>query len=175
VVRALDYLEEQGLIELRASDVRHRFEWLDGAASSEALVSQLVERFARHEAREVGRVQQVLALVESPTCQVNVLTAYFGQPRQTPCGHCGVCLAGPVRLGEGRQRQPIPALVVPGELAALAREHPAALNEPRQQARFLCGLGSPGLTAARLSRHPLFGVLESQPFAEVLAWCESLH
>jgi len=45
------------------------------------------------------------------------------------------------------------------------------MMQTRQQARFLCGLTSPALTSARLSRHALFGTLEAYPFAEVLAWC----
>jgi len=35
----------------------------------------------------------------------------------------------------------------------------------------LCGLSSPALTRAKLSRHRLFGALEERPFQEVLAWC----
>jgi ATP-dependent DNA helicase RecQ len=53
----------------------------------------------------------------------------------------------------------------------LCEAHPGALGEPRQQARFLCGLTSPALTAARLSRHALFGALEDRSFADVVAWC----
>jgi ATP-dependent DNA helicase RecQ len=175
VVRALEYLDEQGLIELRASDVRHRFEWLDSSRPTDALVAELAERFARHEAREVARVQQVLGLVESPTCQVNALTGYFGQRRQEPCGHCTVCLDGPVRLPAPSRQPPIGSVVDCDALAALAHAHAGALGEPRQVARFLCGLSSPGLSAARLGRHALFGALEGQRFADVLAWCESLH
>jgi len=36
-------------------------------------------------------------------------------------------------------------------------------------ARFLCGLSSPGLTAARLSRHERFGLASEVPFKKVLA------
>ncbi len=50
--------------------------------------------------------------------------------------------------------------------------HPDALAEPRQQARFLCGLTSPALARARISRHALFGSLERLRFADVLTWCE---
>ena len=49
---------------------------------------------------------------------------------------------------------------------------PDALGEPRQQARFLCGLTSPALSRARLGRNPLFGALEFLRFADVLVWCE---
>ena len=175
VVRALEYLDEQGLIELRVSEVRHRFEWLDGSTSVDALVSPLAERFARHEAREVARVQQVLALIESPTCQINALVSHFGQQRDAPCGHCTVCLDGPVRLPEPAPRPPVGRLVDRNEVAGLAEAHPQALGESRQLARFLCGLSSPAMTAARLGRHALFGALESHRFTDVLAWCESLH
>jgi ATP-dependent DNA helicase RecQ len=45
------------------------------------------------------------------------------------------------------------------------------LGHPRQAARFLCGLSSPALTKAKLTRHGLFGVFEERRFADVLAWC----
>jgi ATP-dependent DNA helicase RecQ len=46
-----------------------------------------------------------------------------------------------------------------------------ALREPRQAARFLCGLSSPATTKAKLSRHEFFGMFEEYRFADVLAWC----
>ncbi len=57
-------------------------------------------------------------------------------------------------------------------LERLREAHPNSLGEPRQAARFLCGLTSPALTRAKLSRHPLFGALEDRSFREVLEWCE---
>ena len=53
-------------------------------------------------------------------------------------------------------------------LAALRAEHPAALGQPRQLARFLCGLSSPATTRAKLSRHELYGALAAHRFAAVL-------
>ena len=60
------------------------------------------------------------------------------------------------------------AVVAPGVLAALREEHPAELGQPRQLARFLCGLSSPATTRARLSRHELYGALAAHRFAAVL-------
>jgi len=37
-------------------------------------------------------------------------------------------------------------------------------------ARFACGLTSPALTTAKLSRHPDFGVFEDYRFRDVLDW-----
>ena len=53
-------------------------------------------------------------------------------------------------------------------LADLRAEHPAELGQPRQLARFLCGLSSPATTRARLSRHELYGALAAHRFAAVL-------
>ena len=70
-------------------------------------------------------------------------------------------------------REPVPAGLLAGEVLLLHEHHvPTALGEPRQQARFLCGLSSPAITQARLARNPLFGVLEAHRFADVLTWCQ---
>jgi ATP-dependent DNA helicase RecQ len=175
-LRALHYLEQQRLIELRASEARLRFSRIDTSpAEPEALVSALVERFARREAHELERIQQVLALVQHAGCQTNALVAHFGERRQAPCGHCSFCLSGqPRRLPQPAALPPPEQLVDPRELAPLCTTHPDALREPRQQARFLCGLTSPALSRARLGRHPLFGALERHRFGDVLAWCQAL-
>ncbi|MEZ5432806.1 MAG: hypothetical protein R3F31_16900 [Verrucomicrobiales bacterium] len=52
-------------------------------------------------------------------------------------------------------------------------ERHAALRQPRQLARFLCGLTSPATTRARLGRHDLFGSLHEVAFQDVLAQLES--
>jgi ATP-dependent DNA helicase RecQ len=174
VARALGYLEEQGWAELRLSDARQSFTRLDPAADPAALASKLERRFARREAQEVARVAQVLDLVTHAGCQTNFLVGYFGERRPSPCGHCTVCETGQ------SQQLPPPAPLPPlaealdwSAVRALQAAHPRALGEPRQAARFLCGLSSPALTHARLTRHPLFGSLEARRFAEVLAACEA--
>jgi ATP-dependent DNA helicase RecQ len=89
--------------------------------------------------------------------------------RAEPCGHCGFCLSGRPEAFPPTPPRPTPRVPDLGELEA---SHPDALATPRQRARFLCGLSSPRLTAARLSRHPLYGSLAGWPFDQVLAACE---
>ena len=55
---------------------------------------------------------------------------------------------------------------------SLVDEKHAALNTPRQLARFLCGMASPAATRARLTRHGTFGLLAALPFSEVLTVAE---
>ncbi|NUR75138.1 MAG: RecQ family ATP-dependent DNA helicase, partial [Thermoleophilia bacterium] len=165
VVTALGYLEQQGLVELKVADVRQRFTVLQQPASIDEERDRLAERFERREQSEVERLQRVLALVEHDGCQVQALVGYFGEERAAPCGHCTFCLTGkPQRVPEPEGTPPIAV-----DLDDLVEAHPEALASPRQRARFLCGLTSPATTRAKLTRHPLFGALADQRFADVLA------
>jgi ATP-dependent DNA helicase RecQ len=185
IVRALEVLEQRGLGVLEASDVRHRFSRVGGApAEVETIVAELVARFARREASDIQRIAQVLALVRAPTCLTNALVAHFGEQRSQPCGHCSVCHGASLERAPGLVPEPLAsgASAPAAQLGAaerqllqeLASEHPRALDEPRQLARFLCGLTSPATTRARLTRHRLFGALAEQPFAGVLRLAEGM-
>ncbi len=94
VVRAIEYLEQQGWAEVRASDVRQRYRRLRPAEDADALVGELRRRFEAREAQEIARIHRVLALVTHEGCQVNALVGYFGERRADPCGHCAYCLNG---------------------------------------------------------------------------------
>ena len=173
VVRALEYLEEQGWATLKVADVRQRYTRGDEDADPAALAFDLDSRFLRREQAEAARLKRVLDLVTFTGCQTNALVGYFGEERKEPCGHCGFCLTGRAVV-----LPPPEATQTPEELLdlpawkTLLSQQPDALGEARQQARFLCGLTSPASGRARLGRHPLFGALESLRFTDVLAWCE---
>ena len=171
IVAALGYLEQQGLVELKATDVRQRYTLRARPPSLEALRDSLAERFDRREQAEAERIQRVVALVTNDGCQVNALVGYFGELREEPCGHCTFCLSGRAQqLPEPEAQSSVD--IDRAALAALVEAHPAALAAPRQQARLLCGLTSPATTRAKLGRNPLFGALADRPFAEVLSWCD---
>lgn len=169
VVRALEVMQERGLIELRTSDARNRYTRLRADEDMTVIGRDLMRRFATREANEMARIRQVLDLVTHEGCQINQLVGYFGEERDTPCDHCTYCQTGRTRpLPPTSPPAPLPENLKE-DLAALREAHPDALGQPRQVARFLCGLSSPAITRARLGRNPLFGALEDRPFAEVLA------
>jgi ATP-dependent DNA helicase RecQ len=167
ILRAMDSLQEQGLIGLQLSGYRQRFKRLELNGSREALCRRLTELFLQHEQLEIKRIDAMIAYAQEPRCLTQHLLGYFGESI-APCGHCGVCLGdapGFIRersvqslSGESRQR-----------IAELAAKHAKALGTPRQQARFLCGLNSPAVTAKRdLRGHPLFNSCGHIPFRSVL-------
>jgi ATP-dependent DNA helicase RecQ len=173
VVRALDYLAEQGLLEVKVGEVRHRFRRLRVPADLDELARSLHRRTLDREAREARRLRQVLELAGHDGCQVSHLGAHFGEPLPEPCGRCSWCLNGHQAVA----LPPQPARAIdPGaqqQAQGLRREYPDALGEPRALTRFLCGLPSPRLTQTKLTKHALFGRLADVPFAQVLAWAEA--
>jgi len=96
------------------------------------------------------------------------LLSYFGEPIP-PCGHCGICLGdAPAQLA-ARNAAPIdPSFGV--QIDQLAQHYPQALGQPRQKARFLCGLNSPAITGQRsLRANPLFASYAHIPFKTIFA------
>ncbi|MEM1250220.1 MAG: RecQ family ATP-dependent DNA helicase [Acidobacteriota bacterium] len=173
--QALAVLErsaERGDLELRASGVKQRYQLLERPSSLQQLANDLTLRFERREEAELGRLQQVVDLIEADECQVNRLATHFADPLDRDCDHCTWCLRkldGKVARLRLPERSPSAIAEGPWRRAQLLRqEHLEALEEPRAFTRFLCGLTSPRLTKARLTRHELYGVFEQVPFAELL-------
>ncbi|MEJ7790958.1 MAG: RecQ family ATP-dependent DNA helicase [Gaiellaceae bacterium] len=173
IVAALEYLDQQGLVELQAAELRQRHTVTARPDPEEELLESLLERYARRERSEVERIQSVLTLVTHDGCQVRALVGYFGETRGERCEHCSYCLNGhALELPQPVPSPPIEARVDVAALAALRSSHPEAIGAPRQRARFLSGITSPATSRAKLTRDPLFGSLAERRFADVLAWCE---
>jgi ATP-dependent DNA helicase RecQ len=173
IVRAVELIEEKQLGQVKVSGARKRFRRLYVNTSVESLAEKLRERFERREAGDIKRIKDMLNLVEHNGCQTNALVAYFGEQRDAPCGHCTFCKTGKTaQLPPPRVLPEIDSLISMQELKDLQTPHLTALGQPRQMARFLCGLSSPALSKARLMHQHPFGELENYRFAEVLDWCE---
>ena len=167
IVRALDYLSEQGLLEVKAEGVRNRFSILRRPDDLDQLIDVLFQNALELERREVERIGQVIKLGSHAGCQVAHLAAHFGENLPRLCGHCAWCLNGhqPARL--------LPA--EPGtideelweQLLGVWQDQEEPIDDTRALTRFACGITSPRLTQTRLSRHPLFGCLANIRFEEV--------
>ncbi|MEX2382458.1 MAG: RecQ family ATP-dependent DNA helicase [Opitutales bacterium] len=167
LMRAFTYLEEQGDLTLKVAGLRQGYRLKITPADVGALKRELIERFATREQNDIDRLQQVVYLTEHPGCLVRSLLGYFGEAFDRDCGHCDRCL-GETVPGTATQAEPSVPAVDHSQLEELRVKHPEALGAPRQAARFFCGLTSPRLTRAKLTRHPLFGSLSGSPFRQVL-------
>ena len=167
VVAAINYLAEQGDLLLQTAGVRHGFRTLKRPPALDALSDDLTQRFVTRESRDLARLAEVLSFASHQGCKTRKLLDYFGEPLAADCGHCGWCR----RHRPGAL--PPPSHTPPGEaeeklVADLRAENHAALAAPRQLARFLCGIASPGLSRAKLTKHAHYGALTGVPFRDVL-------
>jgi ATP-dependent DNA helicase RecQ len=168
LVKALTWLEVQGDLTLNVAGLRQGYRVRNRPTDLDGLKKKLVERFRVRERNDIGRVAQVVALTGHTGCVVRHLLQHFGEDLPQDCGHCDNCLGQrPIRMDETGET-PSSLRVDRAVLAELRQKHPEALRAPRQCARFLCGLTSPRLTRAKLTRHPLFGSLGKDPFPRVL-------
>mgnify|MGYP001449980207 CR=1 FL=1 len=165
IVKALDWLANQELVELKAEGLLHRYRRLR-TADVEALTDDLYERVLAREQAELGRLAVVIDLAASNNCQVQALSRHFSDPTPAdPCGHCEHCLTGPIALERTAEIE----IDAPNwELAMRLKAEQSALDDPRILARFLCGVRSPLLTRLKLTKHALFGCCEAVPFGQVM-------
>jgi ATP-dependent DNA helicase RecQ len=172
IVRALDYLAEQDLLELEASGVRHRYQRLKPATDQRELAKRLHQRMVERERADLARLAEVLDLVEGTGCQVARLCSHFAETLKSDCGHCTWCQGARKLQAAGGRTAVIDPKVWAKAIAFRSQE--AKLRPARSFARFLCGITSPQLSRAKLSSKELFGVFAEVPFGEVLTRAEEL-
>ncbi len=167
ILNAISYLEQQALIEIQVAGVRQGYRIENRPEAAEPLIERIHAQFRVREQRDIQRLQQVCSWAESSTCLQQSLVSYFGETLARPCGQCSVCRDAPLHLPSRNQIRPDTALI-----RQMRSENHEALATPRQLARFLCGIGSPKASRARLGKHAQFGALIGAPFADVLGACK---
>jgi len=167
VVRALDYFAENGWMELKVSGLVHGYRRLKPFADLQALTNEYVNRIEQREQSEIERLDRYFELASANKCMAETLSAHFGQPLEQDCGVCSFC------QGKGNPKIPIAndqavSNDILNRLALLQTSQPNVFHSQRIAARFLCGMVSPSLTKARLTKHELFGICQGVSFAKVM-------
>lgn len=171
ILRAFDFLEQRGLLEVKVSGVRHTYQQLRRPESIKDVAHEMYDRMLVREERDIERLQLMISWAAHPNCQTSMLGEHFGQPLKTQCGHCSRCLGNaPANLAS--RKAPAVDPNTWQELCDLRKKH-ELLKIPRRFACFACGITTPQLSKKRLSSsHPLFGSLADIPFAKVMELTE---
>jgi ATP-dependent DNA helicase RecQ len=177
VVKALDYFQEQGLIELESKQMTEVYSLLDADFDADVLSKQLYTGFKQHEVGEVARIHAMLDLFATERCLGQRLAQYFGDENAPQrCGHCSVCHGHVAHLAPPPG---LPALVdknfmgLCGDFIHRHHEHTGHLPGAERLTRFLGGISVPLFTKLKARGIPGFAALEDYPYAEVREWAQA--
>ncbi|TWT81751.1 ATP-dependent DNA helicase RecQ [Planctomycetes bacterium CA13] len=166
IIKAIEYMAEKGWLEVKVSDLTHGYRWVKRPQCAESLAEEFAKRMLKREETDVGRLDQVFELAEAHSCLAARLSLHFGETSQA-CGSCSFCLGnGPFSLPETTHRSIGRSAKI--AIDEMAEKYPEPLATARDRARFLCGLSSPAMVRARMTREPHFGVCNQMPFADVI-------
>lgn len=165
---ALDYLQQQGWIELESKQMTEVYRVLRQEIDVATQADELHNLFEKKEHSELARPQALLGFFTSSSCLSHELARYFAdRAAPTHCGHCSVC------RGEVAELPPLPGRTLPNEQGLRAWCDPLVAlchtRHPRILTRFLCGIATPLTTRVKAKSLAGFGQLASHPFADVLA------
>ncbi|QYY82323.1 RecQ family ATP-dependent DNA helicase [Pseudomonas germanica] len=176
VVKALDYFQEKGWVELESKQMTEVYSLLNSDFDSDVLSAELHEFFTRHEQAEVARIHAMLEVFATERCLGNRLAKYFGDhnaPEQ--CGHCSVCHGQVARLPAPPE---LPALVdknfaaLCGDFIHRHEQQTGVIPTAERLTRFLCGISVPLFTKLKARTITGFAALEEYPYAEVRSWAQ---
>lgn len=175
VVKALDFFQERGWIELESKQMTDVYALLQPDFDAPVLATELHDYFVAQEGSEIRRIQAMLALFASEQCLSHRLASYFGD-EQAPhqCGHCSVCRGQVARLPEPPSLTPLATLDREALCGAFIERYQAArggeLPSEDCLARFLCGISVPLFTRLKARQIGGFAALEDYPYGDVRAW-----
>jgi ATP-dependent DNA helicase RecQ len=176
VVKALDYFQEKGWVELESKQMTEVYSVLRSDFDSEVLSEELHGYFTRHEQTEVARIHAMLELFSTEHCLGYRLAEYFGDHNAPePCGHCSVCYGHIAHLPAP---PPLPALVdknfaaLCGDFIHKHEQHTGSVPTAERLTRFLCGISVPLFTKLKARQISGYAALEEYPYADVRDWAQ---
>ncbi|WP_437884158.1 RecQ family ATP-dependent DNA helicase [Pseudomonas sp. LRF_L74] len=177
VVKALDWFQERGWIELESKQMTEVYSVLDGDFEPQALAQELHDYFRQQERSEIARIHAMLDLFASERCLSQRLAHYFGDLNAPEhCAHCSVCAGKVARLPEPPPLKPLGQLDAATLCAPFIERHQSICHTaPSSECltRFLTGISAPLLTRLKARQIEGHAALEDYPYGSVRQWLES--
>jgi len=173
VIKALDYLDQQGWLELQTKQMTQVYQVLKTDFDIQALSQRLFDRFRDKEQSEINRIHKLMAFFESDRCLSQQLAHYFADHSVTePCGHCSVCANQAVTLPSLNTLPALDQFNFP-ELSVQICEKLGNKATAVLISRFFCGLTTPIFSRLKVRSLTGFAHFEQYRFSEVREWVES--
>ncbi len=170
IIVALEYFEQQGLLELQAKQSVERFDIVTREFDASQLAKELFNVFLKKEQTEVQRIHNMIALFESDTCLSKELAHYFGEELDfEKCGHCSHCLTGQANFKSLNEL----AEIETHNFEQLTAEFIHATGDAfsaNNLVKYLCGISTPIFRKYKVRALPYFAYLEKYPYAQVKTW-----
>jgi ATP-dependent DNA helicase RecQ len=171
-LKALDYLSEQGHIQLETKQLTQVFELTVNEIDIEALTSQLLGYFEDKETKEIARIAQLIRFFELNTCLSHALARYFDDMNSPAyCMNCSVCLGKSVQLTASSITPMPPKEVLAAHLKDLqiwaegqGFSHALSVS---MQTKYLMGLSMPAFSRSGITKLAGFGFCSEQGFHQV--------
>ncbi|MCU1718535.1 ATP-dependent DNA helicase RecQ [Pseudomonas sp. 5P_3.1_Bac2] len=172
-IKALEYFQEQGWIELQSKQMTEVYSVLKADFDPEQLSAELHDYFSQQERSEITRIHAMLELFASRQCLSQRLAGYFGDTSAPQhCGHCSVCRGQLAELPQPPALAALDAGQVQKLAGAFVAVHQQRLGHAPSSTcltRFLCGISMPLLLRLKARQLPGFAALADYPYAEVRA------
>ncbi len=170
IIVALEYFEQQGLLELQAKQSVERFDIVTHNYDAKEVAKELFNVFLKKEQTEVQRIHNMVALFESDACLSKELAHYFGEELNfEKCGHCSHCLTGQANFESENKLTKIET----HDFEQLTAEFIHAIGDAfsaNNLVKYLCGISTPIFRKYKIRALPYFAYLEKYPYALVKTW-----
>ncbi|TKA70639.1 hypothetical protein B0A55_05741, partial [Friedmanniomyces simplex] len=176
IVAKLNLWHDQAFIDLRTSGVVNIYRVLQTLPSTKAekqrIIDELYAELGLREQQDLSRGQEVMDLINGSTCFSRTLAEHFGDGLpggEEDCGHCSWCETHKAVKVITPQPKPFDDSVFQRVLRAVPDR-----DDARFLARVAFGIGSPRVTAAKLSGSTVFGSMEQYDFRVLLEKFDSV-
>lgn len=170
-IKALDYFQEQGWIEMESKQMTEVFALLDRTFNPQALAEELHGYFQTQEQSEIRRIHAMIELFAAKQCLSHSLALHFGDDKAPEhCGHCSVCDGQYAPLPGPPQLSPPDTVGLTTIAGAFIERHSALTGQPpgpESITRFLCGITTPLFTRMKARQISGFGELQAYPYARI--------
>ena len=178
VVAALDYLQEQGLIELETKKVTEVFQVDQQRLADTGLGQQLYDYFIGKEHKEIARIASLVAFFEQDHCLSRGLALYFDdQDSAEQCGHCSVCRGHKATLSYSTNQHWPDDSQLSRDLNGLKQHLKDKTGQPvtlETCCRFLAGISVPVFARNKIRQLPGYGCCEQMRYEDIRNKVESL-